>query len=57
MRKGDVSNEREEVVALKGTYLKGAGLGERNGLEPSDRVSAFLQLKFWCREPANQSIS
>ena len=59
---GDVSNnEREEVVSLKGTYLKGAGLGEgngpRNGLEQSDRVSAFPQLTFWCKEPANQSIT
>lgn len=58
MRMGDVSNnEREEVVSLKATYLKGAGLGERHGLEPSGRVSAFLQLTFWCRKSANQSIT
>lgn len=31
LRMGDVSNnEREEVVSLKATYLKGAGLGKRN---------------------------
>lgn len=58
LRMADVSNnEREEVVSLKATYLKGAGLGKRNGLEPSGRISAFLQLTFWCRKPTNQSIT
>lgn len=58
LRMRDVSsNEREEVVALAISYFKGAGLGERSGLELSNRISGFLQLAFCCRETANQSIT